>query len=616
MFGYAGKILVVDLASGAITAEPLNADYAAQYIGGAGLAARYLFDALGPATDPLGPDNPLIFMTGPLDATGAPSAGRFVVVARSPQTGLYGEANAGNFFGPDLKAAGYDGIIVRGKSPVPVYLFVRESRVELRDARHLMGKNTFDTGDAIRAELDEPRLTVAAIGPAGEKLVKYALILATNPRPGAKKGIAGRCGLGAVMGSKKLKAIAVHAGKKPLPLHTAARLQEIAHSSVKSLREDMSTQVLHAAGTASGIDLASMMGNFPTRYWTGTGFPAETISGNTLAEQYPTKSTTCHACMVACGHRVNIGNQGFSLDAPEYETSIAFGAMMLNTDLAMITQIGWECDALGIDSITAGSTIAFATYLREQGVLPKSFKLSWGNPQQALELVGRIAYRQGIGDVLAEGTRALGKRYGVEGLAVQVNGLEPAMHDPRALYGMALVYATSPVGASHNFSDYYWVEQFARPIDSIGITGMDRFETAGKAANIIRHQNWRSFGSSLVMCIFPNLPVENLCDMVSAATGFDITPEVALNYGERMWNLKRLINLKLGYHARTSEKLPELLLRPLAEGEAAGHVPPLEPMLREYYALRDWDWETGWPRAGKLAALGMEELAGEIENVA
>ncbi len=618
MDSYAGKLLIVNLTTGDIHDEPTNEAYAAQYIGGAGLAARYLYDAIDARTDPLGPDNPLILMTGPLDATAAPSSGRFVVVARSPLTGLYGEANAGNFFGPDLKLAGYDGIIVRGQASSPVYLLIRDGTVELRDAKHLMGKTTFETGDAIRGEVGDQRMTVAAIGPAGENRVKYALILASNPRPGAKKGIAGRCGMGAVMGSKNLKAIAVRSGSTKIQLHDRDKFQAAVRPAVEMLPDDMSTQMFHSVGTAGAADFLGLLGDVPARYWTQGTFDYTTISGNTLAETMLSGYGTCHACLVACGRKVKEA-AGHALpheEGPEYETLAAFGSLTLGGDLGLLTYIGSQCDALGVDSISAGSTIAFATFLREEGLVPASafegMDLHWGDLSQVGRLVEMIARREGLGDTLAEGSRAFGERYGVEGYAVQVNGMEVAMHDPRAAMGMALVYATSPIGASHNQSDYFMIDISGRVSEELGLHGVDRFDMQGKAEQVVRHQNWRAVNSSLVQCIFPNPPVTNMVEMLAAATGYDITLDNVLTYGERIWDLKRALNLKLGLNARESEKLPELLTRPLAEGGTEGHVPDLDLMLHEYYDVREWDWQTGKPCKTKLRALGMPEIASNL----
>lgn len=612
MNSYAGKLLIVDLTTGVCRDEPLNEQYAAQYLGGAGLAARYLYDAIDANTAPLGPDNPLIFMTGLLNATASPSCGRFVVVARSPLTGIYGEANAGNFFGPDLKTAGYDGIIVRGKASTPVYLLIRDNKIELRDATHLRGKTTFETGDAIRAELHDQKITVAAIGPAGENLVKYALILASNPRPGSKKGIAGRCGMGAVMGSKNLKALAVRAGNHKIPLHDAATFKAAARASVDLLPDDMSTQLFGSVGTSGAMDFLGLVGDVPTKYWTQGTFDYSAVSGNTLAETLLTGRGTCHACMVACGRKVKraASHDLPDREGPEYETLAAFGSLTLNTNLEMATYIGSQCDALGIDSISAGSTIAFAMYLHALGILPEA--LDWGDAQRALELVEMIARRQGIGDVMADGSRELGKRYGVEGLAVQVNGLEVPLHDPRAASGMALVYATSPIGASHNFSDHFMIEISGRTLDDLNIGAVDRFANQGKAAQIARHQDWRAVCATLVQCILPNPSVKYTVAMIAAATGYAVSLDNVLTYGERMSNLKRALNIKLGYDARAGEKQPALLLRALTDGGTEGHVADLEPMLREYYAYRNWDWDTGKPCREKLRQLDMPEIAKDV----
>jgi aldehyde:ferredoxin oxidoreductase len=612
MHSYTSKLLIVNLTTGAITSEPLDENFAAQYIGGAGIAARYLYDLIDARTDPLGADNPLIFMTGPLAATGAPSSGRFVVVARSPQTGLYGEANAGNFFAPDLKLAGFDGIIIKGKASSPVYLLIRDNAIELRDANYLRGKTTYDTGNAIRAELNDPKLTVAAIGPAGENQVKYAMILATSARPQSKKGIAGRCGMGAVMGSKNLKAIAVRAGAQKIALHNPAAFQEALRPALAMLPDDMTTQIYKAVGTAGGMDLFGLQGNIPTKYWTRGIFDYEKISGNVLAEGLLTGTGTCHACMIACGRKVDRA-AGYALphrEGPEYETLAGFGPLMLIDNLEMATYIGAQCDALGLDSISASSAIAFAMYLREQGI--SADEVCWGNAHQVARLIEMIARRDGIGDALAEGARAFGARYGVAHLAVDVNGMDLAMHDPRAQSGMALVYATSPIGASHNQSDFYIIDLAGRAIEELNIPCLDRFATEGKAEIIARHQDWRALGAALVMCIFPNAPAQNVVAMLAAATGFDITLDNALQYGERMWNLKRALNLKLGYDARANEHLPELAARPLAEGGTEGYAPELEPMLRAYYAYRDWDWASGKPSRAKLRALGMDAIANEL----
>ena len=622
MNGYTGKLLFVNLTTGDISTQDLNREYAAQYLGGSGLAARYLYDWIDANTDPLGPENPLVFMNGPLDGTGAPSSGRFAVCARSPQTGLWGEAIAGNFFGPELKFAGYDGIVIRGKANAPCYLHITPDSVDIHDASNLRGMTTYETGDAIRAELQDDGLVTACIGPAGENLVRYALILASSKRSGAKKGIAGRCGMGAVMGSKNLKAIAVRGSKHhrthKLHLHDPARFRQAMLLAQKFLSDDMSTEVFRAVGTSGTMDYLGLIGDVPVKYWTQGSFDYSKISGNLLAETILTGRATCHACMVACGRKVEKAGEYIlpHAEGPEYETLAAFGSLMLVDDLNLLSWIGSQCDALGIDSISAGSTIAFAMYLRELGLLPRSelngTDLVWGDGNAALKMVQDIAHRREFGELLALGSRELGARYGVEGMAVQINGMELAMHDPRAAMGMAVSYATAPIGASHNHSDYFMVETSGRPIDELGIETIDRFENSGKAQSLARHQDWRTINNALVLCFFPNPPAVEMCQMLAAATGYDVTTDNILQYGERIWNLKRALNLKLGYDARRAEILPELLFRPLEDGGTEGHVPDFENMLHEYYAYREWDWETGKPSREKLEQLGMNEIANDV----
>jgi len=622
MNGYTGKLLFVNLTTGEIETQELNREYAAQYLGGSGLAARYLYEWLEASTDPLGSDTPLVFMNGPLDGTGAPSSGRFAVCARSPQTGLWGEAIAGNFFGPELKFAGYDGIVLRGRANALSYLYITPDGAELRDAAHLRGMTTFDAGDRLRADLNDPNVVTACIGPAGENLIKYALILVSSARRSAKKGIAGRCGMGAVMGSKNLKAIAVRGSKHnrthKLQLHDPARFRQAMLSAQKYLSDDMSTEVFRAVGSSGTMDYLGLLGDVPVKYWTEGSFDYSKISGNLIAETMLTGRGTCHACMVACGRKVEKAGAYIlpHAEGPEYETLAAFGSLMLVDDINILMRIGAQCDALGIDSISAGSTIAFAIYLRELGLLPdadlRGARLQWSDPEDVLKLLDQIVCKTNLGALLAEGSQALGARYGVEGLAVQVNGMELAMHDPRAASGMAISYATSPIGGSHNQSDFYLVETSGRPIAEVGIETVDRFQVQGKMLGLTRHQEWRTVNNALVLCYFPNPPAPEMCEMLAAATGYDVSTQNILTYGERIWNLKRALNLKLGYNARCAEKIPELLLHPLMEGGTEGHVPDFETMLREYYQVRDWDWETGKPSRAKLEALGMGEIVPSV----
>jgi aldehyde:ferredoxin oxidoreductase len=346
--GYLGKLLVVDLTSGKIEDEPLNESYVQQFIGGSGLAARYLYDLLDPGLDPLHPANPLFFSTGPLTGTRAPSCGRFVVCARSPLTGLWGEANAGGFFGPEMRFAGYDGIIIKGKAPQPVYLYIKDGEARLRDASHLWGKGTYETQEAIREEVGDAKTRVACIGPAGENLVKYAAIMNDEGRA------AGRTGMGTVMGSKNLKAVAVR-GSGQVPLAEGERFKAIVRETLSILKEDTLTEAFRVTGTAGTLDYLMYLGSPPNRYFTEGEFPeAEALSGSIMAETILTGPSTCYGCPVACGRKVEITEGKYKLTetrGPEYETIAALGTMLLIHDLPAVSCLGHLCDAYGLDVI-------------------------------------------------------------------------------------------------------------------------------------------------------------------------------------------------------------------------------------------------------------------------
>ncbi len=627
MYGYMGKLLVVDLTSGHIEDEPLNENYAHQFIGGSGLAARYLYDSLDPNISPLNPASPLFLITGPLTGTRAPLCGRHVVCARSPLTGIWCESHAGGFVGAELRFAGYDGIVISGKSPRPVYLWVRDGRAELRDAGHLWGKDTFETQDSIKEELGDPRVRVACIGPAGENQVLLANIIHDHARA------AGRGGMGAVMGSKNLKAVAVR-GRGRIPVADEERLKELAREVIGILKDDFLSDMLHATGTACAMDQLNYLGSLPSRYYTQGVFNTETLNGGYMAETILTGTSACYGCVVGCGRKVAIsesatlssppmgGKEGGvgmkgglpEIDGPEYETICALGPILLIDDLAAVSWLGHLCDAYGIDTMSAGSTIGFAHYLFQEGIIgPQDIgglTLRWGDPDTVVKLLGQMAHKEGFGALLGEGSRRLGQRFGVEELAVQVKGLEVAYHDPRALSSMALVYSTSPIGASHNHSDMYWVE-VGRSAEELGIPLTDRLEDAGKGPLVARHQNWRSVTNALVMCIFNNAPAQYHADLLNAVTGRQETLGSLLHIGERIWNLKRAFNCRLGL-TRADDTLPKLLLQPLSEGGTQGHVPDLELMLREYYEAREWDWEMGKPSRSKLEKLGLGWVAEDL----
>jgi len=614
MHGYYGKLLRVNLTDGQVRDEPLNDDYAERFVGGSGLATRYLYDLIHADTDPLGTGNPLIVMPGPLTGTRAPLCGRHALVARSPLTGLLGESNIGGFVGAELRHAGYDGIVFTGQATSPVWLYVHNGQVELRDAGDLWGLDTFETQARIKEALGDKRVRVGCIGPAGENRVRYAGVFHDNARA------AGRTGLGAVMGAKRLKAIAVRAmNHAPLVLADEAHFNTVAQEMKKILKDEVLSQVLHAVGTSGNLDYLHLLGSLPIRYFTqGEWREAAEISGNVMAEAILTGTEGCYGCPVACGRKVRILEGKYATEGeikgPEYETLAALGSQLLISDLAAVTHLGHLCDRLGLDTISTGNTIALAHYLFQEGRIGPAetggLELKWGEPDTVADLVKQVAHRQGFGDALAEGTKRFAERYGAADLAVHFNGMSPGMHDPRAFSGMTLIYTTSPIGGSHNHSDYYWVET-GRVIEELEVLSPGRHEDAGKATYVVRHQNWNSLINALVICTFSNAPATDYIELLNAATGRDLDAAGALEAGERIFNLKRALNIRLGYTPE-GERLPKLLQQPLSEGGTEGFVPDEALLRREYYTARDWDPATGKPLRRKLESLGLTKIAADL----
>ena len=601
-----GSLLRVDLTTGEIRPDRIPEDYVRDYVGGSALGARVLWDLLDPSLDPLDPRQALLWITGPLTGSAGPTTGRFTICGRSPQTGLWGEANIGGFVGPELRFAGWDAVLVTGRAPEPVYLWVHDSQVELRPAAHLWGQaDTYETQGILRAETGEARAKVACIGLAAENGVTMAGIFSDHGRAAA------RTGLGALMGSKNLKALAVR-GTGRLSFGEDEAYKRLRTAANKALVEQNMTAVLKATGTSGAADYLQMLGDMPQKYWTAATFEgAGQVSGAEMADTILTRATACQGCVIACGREVHIKEgpyaTGEPTKGPEYETICSLGPQLLVDDLPTITALGERCDRYGLDTISAGNTIALAYLLFERGLITEAdtggLALRWGDPQPCFALLDAMARRAGFGALLAQGSRALAAHYGVEELAVQVNGLDVAMHDPRAMSGQALSYVTSPRGACHNQSDYFTIE-LGGSLDEIGIPMTDRFSDLGKAGYVARHQHWRTMQNALVMCFFAVVPPETVRELVSAATGLARTMDELLQAGERAWNLKRCYNLRLGL-TPASEKLPKLLLEALPDGGQEGHVPDIAAMLDEYYAASGWERASGWPTPEKLAELGL-----------
>ena len=608
MNGYAGAILRVDLTHRAIHGEALDPAWAQDFVGGSGLAARYFYNMVDASTDALGPDNPLIWMTGMLTGTRAPSASRSAFCARSPLTGIWGEANVGGFVGSALRDAGYDGVIITGQADAPVYLCIDGDHVTIRDARPHWGLDTYQTQEHIAQAVGDDRIRVLCIGPAGENLVRYAAVMTEDGRA------AGRTGMGAVMGSKRLKAIAIRGKKGQLSMAERSRFRQAARRALADVRDDFFVGLLKLMGTSNGTEYLNMLGAVPSRYWTLGSFEGiENLNGAVLLETLRVGSGGCWGCWVQCGPKVQITDGPYALPpiaGPEYETMISLGSQLLVDDLKPVSYFGYQCDALGMDTISTGAALGFAFYLYDRGIIGTKetggMRLEWGEDSLVAQLIPMIARCEGFGAVLAKGTRAMEQHFNTPGLAVQINGLDPALHDPRGISGMAAVYLTSPRGACHNKSDFYMVAS-GHSYPEIGVELTDPKASRGVASQVIRHQDWRSFVDSSGCCMFVNAPVHELVEMVNAATGRAETIPSLCKVGERIFTLKRLINLKLGL-SRADEVMPSLLTVPLDEGGSDGFVPDAELMLEEYYRERDWNISTGYPSVAKLSALGLTDL--------
>jgi aldehyde:ferredoxin oxidoreductase len=606
--GNTGKTLLVDLSRDKIIIEPTNEEFAATYIGGSGYACRLALDHLTVSTEPLGPENVLIFATGPLVGTAAPNMGRHVVCARSPLTRLWGESNSGGLFGAKMKFAGFDVIIVKGRAAKPTYISVKDGKAELRNAGQLMGEDTQSTQTLIKEELHDRTASVSCIGKGGENLVKYAAIMNDWNRA------AGRTGLGAVMGSKNLKAIAV-SGQEKVTVAQPEEFMKVSSSAFKFIKESGLGESFRACGTAGGIMYMNVFGELPSKYFTGGSFDeADKIDGTEMNQTILTGTSACFGCPIRCGRVITISGGKYAIgktDGPELETLAGFGSNLMCTSMEGISYANELCNRFGIDTISCSVTIGLAYYLYEKGVLTKKdtggLALEWGEIDPAIELVKMIAERRGLGDLLAEGTREVAKKFGAEEEAMHAKGLEIPYHDLRAVSGLAVSYAVSPRGACHNFSVLYLVEM-GQILPELGLVSVDRMSDDGKAELAFNSENFRAVYSAMQMCMFANPPVEDIVSMLSLCTGQKLAPQDLLKIGERIIMAKRVMNLRLGLTPK-DDTLPMHALKPLAEGPTGGKVPDLSRQLKEYYALRGWDPITGHPSEKRLQELGIESLS-------
>ena len=612
-----GKIAYIDLSNNRVRIVDVHENDIKLFLGGTGLGAKILYELVKDprSLDPLSPENPLIMLTGPLTGTLFPSSGRFGVVSKSPLTGIFGESTAGGFWGPELKFAGLDGIVITGRAREPVYITIIDGDVSIRKADYLWGKDTLETEEIIRKDLGDSKVRVACIGPAGENLVRFASIICDGGRA------AGRCGLGAVMGSKNLKAIAVR-GTKELRYAYEDEFRKYCSELLRKVAQSSYASNARMYGTAGYVLIGYKYGDVPIKYWTkGTWDEIEKISGQEMIRRGILKKVqACFNCPIACGRYIKIESgpyAGIEGHGPEYETLASIGSLCMLSDIEAIAKANELCTRYGMDTISLGSVIAFAMECYEKGLISISdtggIKLEWGNAEAILKLIELIAKREGIGNILALGVREASKYIrSSEGFAVHVKGLEVPMHDPRAWDSLALQYATMPRGACHTALAYTIDRGVV--INDLGFTKefvsrLNRFSHEGKAEIVKVMQDFMGVFDCLVICkflIFAGVEPSEIARALTLATGWEFTKEKLLEIGERVFNLKRVFNIECGI-SRKDDTLPKRLLTPLSDGGAKGHVPKLDVMVREYYRLRGWD-EEGRPTVEKLRKLQLLDM--------
>ncbi len=610
--GFVGKILTVNLSTNEITEEPLEEKIAREFLGGAGYCCRYLYDYIEKDTDPLSPDNILMFMTGPFCGSNIPTSGRFVVCAKSPYTGIWGESNCGGYFGPELKKAGYDGIIINGASENPVYLEITENGTKIKDASSIWGKGILETSKILKEESGSNLTRIACIGQAGENLVKYAIIA-------SEEKAAGRTGMGAVMGSKKLKAITVRGKKKQFEVADSENFKKAVQKALEDINKAFTSRMYADIGTSAGVDLWNMTGELAKKYWTlGEEWEgAYNISGMTALEKIVTRKYPCFSCPIGCAKKAIVRKGEYQtegeVEAPEVEALEGFGSMILNDNLESIVRANILCNDYGIDTISSSSIIALLYYLigngkikseNIDGLIPK-----WGDIKPALELLKKISFREGIGDLLAEGSNAVGKEFNVpQDEIATVYGMEVPYHDLRANYGMSIAYAVAaPRGPCHNSCDMYTIS-LGIPLDEFGIKTVDRHKDNSEMAIMCaKLQDYRALYSSLLMCNFANPLPSIITELIQTTTGLSCDIENLKILGERIFMIKRLFNLKMGVIPQ-DDKLPKILLKPLEGTESAGKTPDFDHLKKEYYNYRQWDIETGDINQKILKKLGLRDL--------
>ena len=604
MNGWVGTLLRVNLTNSSIQVEELSGTLTDQFLGGRGLASKILYDEVDAQVDPLSPENKIIFMTGPLTGTGVIGGASYAVVTKSPLSGSIACSTAEGYFGPELKCAGFDGIVIEGQATEPVYLSIEDDQVELLSASHLWGKSTSRTEEIIRSEKENlwiaKETSVASIGPAGEQLAKIASIINDRHR------VAARAGVGAVMGSKNLKAIAVRGTQPVMVADGALFVDVVARAWEKFKSTPVIPQTLNNIGTPFLVDVINKSGVLPVRnFQTGIMQGVEKISGEYMAETILKANKGCFACPIACVQMTEVEDPALQGEGegPEYRTIALIGAACGIGDIAAVAKISYLCDEMGIDTLSFGSAVACAMELTEKKIISKKQTgktLTFGNAEAVIELIEHVANREGFGDLLAEGGYHLAAYYGHPEFFIGVKKQGSPAFDPRGIQGLGLEYATSNSGVSHALG--YLVTH-----KILGIRGeIDPLTTEGKAPLVKQFQDGSAVFDSAGLCrlLLLGVWIDDIIPLLETVTGKSYSEEHLLSLGERIWNLERLFNIEAGFSG-TDDTLPRRMLEePMPEGPAQGQVCKLHEMLPEYYTIRGWS-DQGVPTEEKRASLGL-----------
>ena len=613
---WAGKILRVNLTAGTCTPEPLNMDWARQYLGSRGLGTKYLVEEIDPKVDPLSPDNKIIWATGPLTGTMASTGGRYTVITKGPLTGAIACSNSGGYWGAELKMAGWDMIIFEGRAPKPVYLYIQDDVAELRDASHLWGKSVWETEETLKTTLQDPLLRISSIGRAGENQVLFACVVNDLHRA------AGRSGVGAVAGSKNLKAIAVRGTKGVGNLHDPKAFMAATRAAKKVLADNAVTgQGLPKYGTQVLMNVINEIGALPTRNHRDVQFEgADDISAEAMLRPRSTDGKThlvtnqaCFGCTIACGRISKIDETHFSVQNKpqywgasgglEYEAAWALGAANGVRDLEALQYANLICNEHGMDPISFGATVGAVMELYELGVLTKEqigLEAPFGSARALCELAEMTAHGVGFGKEIGLGSKRLCEKYGHPELSMSVKGQEFPAYDSRGIQGMGLAYATSNRGACHLRGYTVASEVLGIPVKT------DPHVTEGKPELVKAFQDATAAFDSAGICIFTSFAwtLADVAPQVAAACGEAFTVQELERIGERIWNLEREFNLAAGFTAKDDTLPPRLLTEPAKTGPAKGLVNKLPEMLPKYYQVRGWD-EQGRPTPETKARLGL-----------